>query len=248
MPRRAFSLIELLVVLVIIALLVGILLPTLASTRDAARQTACLANLKQLITGVANYAVNQRGRIPYGPSSNGLSGGTDFYVVDGQVTNQISTETGEPMAAGLMLGDALLDVPESLFCPGVDTELQARKELAKVGSDFALSSYRYRHGSNTFGYTHPVTQPRLDELGVNRFGSPARALFMDHNFLLSDGSFYRPLFHQTNHGQRAVNLAYADGSATTAENHDARFTADVGTNLYAGLEKMLLSFERADLE
>jgi prepilin-type N-terminal cleavage/methylation domain-containing protein len=248
MRRCAFSLIELLVVLVIIALLIGILLPALASTREAARQAVCLANLKQLTTGVTNFAVNEHGRIPLGPSSNGLSGGTDFYVVDGQVTNQISTETGEPMAAGLMLGDALLDVPEALFCPGVDTELQAQAELDKVGSDYALSSYRYRHGSNTFGYTHPVTQPRLDDLGVNRFGSPARALFMDHNFLVSEGSFYYSLFHQTNHAQRAVNLAYADGSANTVENHDGRFTADVGTNLYAGLEKMLLNFERADLE
>ena len=247
-PPRAFSLIELLVVIVIIALLVGILLPTLASSRDAARQTVCLVNLKQLITGVANYSVNHRGLIPYGPSSGGLSGGTDFFVVDGQVTNQISTETGAPMAAGLMLGDALLDTPESLFCPGVDTELHARTELAKVGSDFALSSYRYRHGSNTLTYTHPETQPRLESLGDNRLGTPARALFMDHNFLLSPGSFYRPLFHQTNHDQSPVNLAYIDGSAITSENRDGRFSADVGTNLYAGLNLMLLSFERADLQ
>jgi len=46
--RRAFTLIELLFVVAIVAILVGVMLPTLILSKQQARKTACLANLKQL--------------------------------------------------------------------------------------------------------------------------------------------------------------------------------------------------------
>jgi len=60
-PLRGFTLVELLVVIAIVALLVGILLPGLARSRDAAQRTACLANLRSLETAHWAYALEHDG-------------------------------------------------------------------------------------------------------------------------------------------------------------------------------------------
>jgi prepilin-type N-terminal cleavage/methylation domain-containing protein len=54
--RIAFTLIELLVVIAIIAILAAILFPVFAQAREKARQTMCLSNLKQCVTGATMYS------------------------------------------------------------------------------------------------------------------------------------------------------------------------------------------------
>ncbi len=49
MRRRAFTLIELLVVIAIIAILAAILFPVFAQARNAAKKTACISNMKQIL-------------------------------------------------------------------------------------------------------------------------------------------------------------------------------------------------------
>lgn len=53
--RRGFTLIELLVVIAIIAILAAILFPVFARAREAARQSSCLSNLKQMGNAVMMY-------------------------------------------------------------------------------------------------------------------------------------------------------------------------------------------------
>ncbi|NLO04451.1 MAG: DUF1559 domain-containing protein [candidate division WS1 bacterium] len=59
--RRGFTLIELLVVIAIIAILAAILFPVFARAREKARQTSCLANVKQLMLALHMYAQDYDG-------------------------------------------------------------------------------------------------------------------------------------------------------------------------------------------
>ena len=250
--HRAFSLIELLVSILILGTLIAILLPALAAARTSALTTTCMSNQRQIGTGIGQYAVDFQGVIPYGPKAKPTSI-ADFYVVDGMVTSQLSILSGgRPVGIGLLLDRYLQQTPRIIFCPDTDQAQDAARELSRVGVTQAVSSYIYRHGSNTLA---TASQPRetwprhiqLENLGRNSFDEPITALLMDQNFIVNPPL---PLFNvvtRTNHQQRISNILFADGHVETRDNTTGRYNASIGSTLHLGPEKMLGSLEQADL-
>jgi len=101
--RGAFTLIELLAVMVIIALLIGMLLPALARVKEEARKTQCRSNLRQIYAAIAIYAADNSGMMPtlYGWSAgNSLSTDYDdlqssfFHLLTTDVSNDINGTYG----------------------------------------------------------------------------------------------------------------------------------------------------------
>src|SRR6266567_6163694 len=62
--KKAFTLVQLLVVVGIIAVLVGLLLPALQKARVQANCAACLSNLRQIALAEIMYANDNGGNLP----------------------------------------------------------------------------------------------------------------------------------------------------------------------------------------
>jgi prepilin-type N-terminal cleavage/methylation domain-containing protein/prepilin-type processing-associated H-X9-DG protein len=80
MLKKAFSLVELLVVMGIIVILIAILLPALARSREQAKSTQCLSNLRQLGQAAFAYTSENAGSFP--PALASLTQCWDFDETD----------------------------------------------------------------------------------------------------------------------------------------------------------------------
>jgi prepilin-type N-terminal cleavage/methylation domain-containing protein len=243
---KAFTLVELLVVISLLALLIAILLPALAQSRHRARRTACAANLRQVGVAINLYSQDFDDTIPFGPSGRPVTG-SNFYTVTGNVTSLLSLEDGAPVGLGLLLKDYVSHQPMVFFCPGADQPSEAREQLARVGSAQAQSDYYYRHASMALLMGTPDSSHiRLSHLGRNRKGRPISALVTDVQFLAHASLAAFDVKTRTSHQRKHSNILFAPGHVTSAANRDDALTVDIGIAPYDGLERILDMFEKAD--
>jgi prepilin-type N-terminal cleavage/methylation domain-containing protein len=251
--NRAFTLIELLVVIAIIAVLAALLLPGLATAKEAGRKAACLSNVRQIGIAIHNYAGDNDGKIPFGPKAPPYTTPSSFYPSTGAPTSLLSLQSGEPAALGLLLKQYLADQPKVLFCPGADQFVDAHAELARVGTNQSQGSYYYRHGGRTALFDGPTDaivpeHIQLDNLGTNRNGLAIRTLAIDTMFLCPPDLAAFNVKPRTHHRQKFVEILFSDGHAVSRNNRDSRFTVDVRdyNQIRDSFDLILKVFETAD--
>jgi prepilin-type N-terminal cleavage/methylation domain-containing protein/prepilin-type processing-associated H-X9-DG protein len=85
LARTGFTLVELLVVIAVVAILAALLLPALSRAREAARRTACVSNLRQIILAAGMYVDEHEDTFPAQPGGDGVAvpaaggDGTNYY-------------------------------------------------------------------------------------------------------------------------------------------------------------------------
>jgi prepilin-type N-terminal cleavage/methylation domain-containing protein len=231
MRRKAFTLLELLVVIGIIGILVGILGPQLGKVMAQARSTRCQTNLKAIGTGVVTYKAANKERTPLMRSkptseadvnaaptpSNGCDDayGENVSVDDGAGGTTTEAEDWEVLGDSamqnvwLMISSAV--VKEKAFeCP-------SDREYDKRGTE-------YRFGwTSPFQYSYGMQWPYLYAADGTTRNTAAFTATLENVCIFADGSpvpensstgvdEYTPGTHE----DLGINVLYAGGSV---ENH-----------------------------
>jgi len=143
---RAFTLVELLVVIGIIAILIAILLPTLIKSRESARRAACLSNLRQVHTAFFFYAGNYKDQVPLGYRAGNKQFNSMMY----------SFTTSKIVLFGWLYNEHLMPNPNVFFCP---SETDPRSLFNNPSNPWPPGADPTKHSYSGYGFGRPISIP-----------------------------------------------------------------------------------------
>ena len=143
---RGFTLIELLVVITIISVLIGLILPAVQASREAARRMRCINNLKQIGIAINNYhsLINC---FPYG-NINGLSLHASILIFLDQQILYNSINLGSGFIAN-KANDTVRSLGPSVFlCPSDNTRDVSYAGGVSYAGNHGIGFNKYYHYNN----------------------------------------------------------------------------------------------------
>jgi prepilin-type N-terminal cleavage/methylation domain-containing protein/prepilin-type processing-associated H-X9-DG protein len=203
---RAFTLVELLVVIGIIAILIAILLPTLAKSRESARRAACLSNLRQVHTAFFLYAGNYKDQVPLGYRAGNKQFNSMMY----------SFTTSKIVLFGWLHNERLMPNPNVFFCP---SENDPRSQFDTSANPWPPGADPTKHSYSGYGCRPEIDLPDdpIPGLIMPRLAKfKNKAIFADLTAVVARV--------ETRH-KTGVNVLFGDGSASWHER--GKFAVDL---------------------
>jgi prepilin-type N-terminal cleavage/methylation domain-containing protein len=208
---KAFTLIELLVVIAIIAILAGILFPVFAQAKEAAKQTACLSNTKQLGVSQLLYSGDFDDTVIPSNTARDQEGDPQLAPVADQVAGSW-TNTIQPYVKNAQV----------LFCPSF-----SESNLKRAMDDPACD------GNGSAGSGWSGTLPPKDGRYLSSYGVAKHAVYWSCDAGVNSptqpyanypGSGWTFNYDSGNYEYKTLNLSEVVETARTANIGDA-FTA-----------------------
>jgi prepilin-type N-terminal cleavage/methylation domain-containing protein len=214
---RAFTLVELLVSIALVALLLAIVLPALRGSRLSAQRTACLVNLRSLVSALQLYGDDQHA-LPVSSAFIGIATHPGAHPPDGldpnrvrlQLPEALETYTGTALPS---LTDGVLHSQAPWLCPS--ESLYAGEALD--GRAFYPDGFSYSYDLGVPRWWQDPSRPfdiyalpDIPTLGreallVNQ-REPSRVILADERPFHTEPTEAAP-------GSRGSNAARFDGSA-----------------------------------
>jgi prepilin-type N-terminal cleavage/methylation domain-containing protein/prepilin-type processing-associated H-X9-DG protein len=228
--RRAFTLVELLVVIGIIAVLIAILLPALQKAQRQARLVACLSNQRQLALAVIMYAGDNKGFVPGG---SWVSGSTPYAWYNGTRNNPYSV-TKDPLGPNF-LSKYVTGSKDISRCPAV--------EPGSIERIFGLTgvpetNYWYplslvRTPQKIRAVSGDFTNQEPQKLSTGR-QSTKKVISIDYKTYHEPQTIEIYLLSPVDAKRRMVPMAFADGHAAAHATNEMTRTDPNWTGHYPG--------------
>lgn len=218
--RRAFSLVELLVVIGITVILLSIFVPYVVKVRETENRAKCAENLRMIAAGLQSYARNNHGLLPrvvYDPAHNpdgywAFTGAAspDPFARDSQVKpNDVTASLWLLVRAGLAQ-PGLFVCPSTSQAPGPGEIADWKRRSNFAGQQHLSYSYASPF-SSALGYTLNDYLPADFALIADKNPGKAPGGADVTAPAYSDPPVEMARANSNNHGRAGQNVLYADG-------------------------------------
>jgi prepilin-type N-terminal cleavage/methylation domain-containing protein len=192
--KRAFTLLELLVVIAVIAILVALMFPSVNRAEARARRTICMSHLRQISVGIRMYSEDSRDAAPSAEIAATSTNHLPLYAGYKQLMKSYVGLKGASSAQ-----DKVFACPADNFFPSFvfanDTNSIYLRTSLHDDPVFDYSSYAFNGGDNatrTFGGTNHFSLPGLTGVKLSSVKNAARTVLVAEASALVPWSWHEP--------------------------------------------------------